>query len=196
MKQSKRKIAITGGIGSGKSTVAKFIAELGYPVFSCDETYAELLKDKKFLNILADRFGDILTEQGELDRGKLSAIVFSDGEKLKQLNELTHSKIFEVMFNKSEDLVGLVFYEVPLLFEEGNEKFFDDVIVVLRDLQLRVEDIKKRDNLSEEKIISRINNQYNYDIGDFAKYYVIHNNSNLNDLKCSVVQILDKLNNN
>jgi dephospho-CoA kinase len=196
MKQNKRKIAITGGIGSGKSTVAKIISDLGYPVFSCDETYAELLKDKNFLKILSERFGDILNDEGELDRNKLSQIVFSDTKKLKELNDLTHPKIFDEMFNKSKDLQSLVFYEVPLLFEEGNEKLFDDVIVVLRDLNKRVVDIKKRDNLSEDKILCRIKSQYNYEKADFAKYYVTHNNGDFNDLARSVVYILDKLNNN
>jgi dephospho-CoA kinase len=65
---------------------------------------------------------------------------------------------------------------------------------VLRDKNIRVEDIKKRDNLSKDKILNRINSQYNYDMSDFAEYYATHNNSTLADLQLEVERVLDKLN--
>jgi dephospho-CoA kinase len=187
------KIAITGGIGSGKSTIARIIKEKGYPVFSCDETYAQLVKDKNFLKILADEFGDIYDENGELDRGKLSHIVFSDNNKLERLNEITHPKIFEKMFEDAAKLNCLCFFEVPLLFEEGNQKLFDGVIVVCREKDKRIESVMHRDNISEEEVRKRINSQYNYDNSNFAEYYVIHNNSNINNLQMEIDGVLAKI---
>lgn len=192
MKQNK--IAITGGIGSGKSTVAKLIRERGYAVYSCDETYARLLSDENLLSEICAAFGNVLNGQGKLDRKRLSAIIFSDRKKLRKLNEITHPRIFRAMFDEAERDGGKIcFFEVPLLFDGGYEKLFDDVIVVLRDEKKRAESIRARDGLTENQINERIKSQFNYDICDFAKYYVIHNNRTLDELEASVDGILGKI---
>ena len=194
MKQSNIKIAVTGGIGSGKSTVCKIINSLGYPVYSCDEVYKLVLQDGQTVSELAKEFGEqILNCDGSLNRPALSAIVFGDEEKLKKLNKITHPKIFEKLFKISSNNEGVVFYEVPILFEGGYEKLFDSVLVVLRDRDKRINCVMSRDNLSEEEVVSRLNKQYNYDIENFAKYYVIHNDSNIDDLMRKVTTFLSKI---
>ncbi len=191
MKQSK-KIAICGGIGNGKSTVAEIIKSRGFSVFSCDEIYNNLLDSGYFNEIFLREFGDVFTD-GNVDRTKLSAIVFSDRNKLRQLTKITNEKIIENAIELMQNLGGIVFCEVPLLFENGYEKYFDGVIVVLRNKEDRINSVMKRSNLSREQVISRINSQINYDILDFAKYYVIHNNSNLAYLEYKTDKILDKI---
>lgn len=194
MKQNKIRIAVTGGIGSGKSTVCKIIHSLGYPVYSCDEVYKSVLRDGQTVAELVKEFGEqILNFDGSLNRPALSAIVFGDEEKLKNLNNITHPKIFKKLFEISADDKGVVFYEVPLLFEGGYEKLFDSVLVVLRDKKKRIDCVMKRDNLSEEEVISRLNKQYNYDIEHFAKYYVIHNDGNIDDLMREATNFLSKI---
>ncbi|MGN0824022.1 MAG: dephospho-CoA kinase [Candidatus Coproplasma sp.] len=193
MKQNKNKIAVTGGIGSGKSTVCKIISEAGYPVYSCDEVYKSVLQDRQTVNELEKKFGSqILNADGSLNRSALSAIVFNDEKKLDTLNKITHPKIFEKMFSISESDSGVVFYEVPLLFEGEYQNLFDDVLVVLRDRRQRIEWVTKRDGLKEEEVINRLNKQFNYDIADFAKYYVIHNDGNIDDLKAKIIKYLSK----
>ena len=128
MTQNNLKIAITGGIGSGKSTIGSIIAEQGYPVISCDEVYNQLLEEDYFIQILANEFGDILS-YGNLDRNKLADIVFSDRKKLQKLNDITHPIIMKSVF----DLMNkerVAFCEVPLLFESGYEKNLDRKSVV------------------------------------------------------------------
>lgn len=194
MKQNKIRIAVTGGIGSGKSTVCKIIKDLGYPVYSCDETYKKVLQDAGTVEKLAKQFGrEIIGEHGMLNRAVLSAMVFSDEEKLKKLNAITHPKIFEKMFADSEEDSGMIFYEVPLLFEGGYQNLFDEIIVVLRDKNERIKSVALRDNLREVEIVKRLNKQFDYDNNDFTQYYVIHNDSKINNMSDIIADILLKI---
>ena len=195
MKQSKLKVAVTGGIGSGKSTVCKVIKEKGYPVFSCDETYAELLNGGCFTQDLIKAFGSsVVDDNGNLNRCKLSEIVFNDGEKLNLLNSITHPKIFEKMFANAQNCEKeLCFFEVPVLFECGYENLFDKVIVVMREEEERIKAVMVRDNLPKEKVLSRLNKQYNYKNGDFKQYYAIHNSGKIDELAVKIDDLLVKI---
>lgn len=192
MKQNSLKFAITGGIGSGKSTVAEIIKRKGYAVFSCDEIYKELLLDAEFKAKLSLNFDGIISADGSLDRSKLSEIVFNDKSALKRLNALTHPAIIEEVFKKSSGQ-KISFTEVPLLFESGLEKYFDGIIVVLRDMDKRIDAVSARYKIDREKVILRIKSQFNYEICDFAKYYVIHNDGNFEDLKAKIKEVLEKI---
>lgn len=194
MKQSK--IAVTGGIGSGKSSACKIIKSLGYPVYSCDEVYSQIINDKGTVSELAVTFGkDIQNLDGSLNKTKLSGIVFNDKNKLEKLNSITHPKIFEIMFLLSAKEKGTVFYEVPLLFEGNYQNLFDGVIVLMRDEKTRIKSVAERDSISEEKVFLRINNQYNYNNCDFTKYYVIHNDGNFDELQYKIEDLLFKITN-
>ena len=193
MKQSK-KIAVTGGIGSGKSTVMKIIAGKGYPIFSCDEIYSQLTSDSDFLNILRHSFGDILNSDGTLDRKKLSEIVFNNPAKLAELDKITHPSIYKEMFRMADEAGGICFCEVPLLFESGAESLFDGVIIVMRNEEQRIKSVTARDKLPEQDVKKRISNQFDYNSADFAMYYVIHNNGDLSELGWQTEEIIKKIN--
>ena len=195
MKQSKLKVAITGGIGSGKSTACRFIKEEGYPVFSCDETYAKLFDSGVFTDEIVNEFGsDILDSLGRLSRSKLSEKVFCNDDNLQRLNKITHPKIFERMFLAAENFENdICFFEVPLLFEGGYEKLFDKVIVILRSDEARIESVMTRDNKSRDEVLLRINKQYNYKNNTFTQYYVTHNDGNLDKFHDSIKEILLKI---
>lgn len=193
MKQSK-KIAVTGGIGSGKSTVMKIIAGKGYPIFSCDEIYSQLTSDSDFLNILRHSFGDILNSDGTLDRKKLSEIVFNNPAKLAELDKITHPAIYKKMFRMADEAGGICFCEVPLLFESGAESLFDGVIIVMRNEEQRIKSVTARDKLPEQDVKKRISNQFDYNSADFAMYYVIHNNGDLSELEWQTEEIIKKIN--
>lgn len=192
MRQNNIKIAITGGICSGKSTVAKFIEEQGYPVISCDKIYADLLSDTNFVDILAAKFGDIKNSDGTLNKKKLADIVFNDASKLKELNEITHPKIMQKAIEQMSG-EGIFFCEVPLLFEGGFEKLFDGIVVVLRKKEDRVKELTLRSKIDEKQALLRINSQFDYENNDFIKYYVIHNDANLQILREKVYTILNEI---
>ena len=133
-------IAITGGIGAGKSTAITAIKQMGYQVISADDTYAELLKDLEFVQGVY-RAVEITSDKVELDRNLVSTAVFNSPQKLKALNDFTHAKIYKAMFEKSEGY-EVVFHEVPLLFESGYQAKYDKVIVIMRDINARIQSVK------------------------------------------------------
>lgn len=192
MRQSNLKVAITGGIGSGKSTACKIIKKAGYPVFSCDETYAKLFDDGYFTGQFVTSFGDgILDADGNPSRKKISEIVFGDEEKLKLLNEITHPIIFKKMFEEAENVERKIcFYEVPLLFEGGYQSLFDNVVVILREEEERIKSVMGRDKISEEEVLARINKQHKYDFSDIAKYYVIYNSGTFDEFEVKIHELL------
>ena len=192
MTQSNLKIAITGGIGSGKTEVCSYIRSAGFPVFSCDEIYAELLNKGIFDSDLKKCFGEHIFEDGKLNKNKLAGIVFENQEELEKLNKLTHNKILDCAFEKMK-AYKLSFLEVPLLFENGFEELFDDIIVVLRSTEDRIQSIVKRSRISTEEAILRIKSQFNYDNCSFTKYYVIHNDLNLKHLGECVENVLKNI---
>lgn len=191
-KQNSFKVAVTGGIGSGKTAVCEILKKHGQFVVSCDGIYAELLREKEFLRDMANNFEGVISPDGTLDKTKLSAIVFSDTRQLEKLNSLTHTKIMERAFALCEGK-KIAFCEVPLLFENGFETLFDAVIVVLRKKEDRISSVEKRSGLSEKEVLLRINSQYNYEKGDFANYYVTHNTGTFEDLERETTAILKKI---
>ena len=155
-------VAITGGIGSGKSTVASLIKERGFPVFSCDEINRELLSQKDYFKTLTELFPDTV-EGGIFQKSKLASRIFSDPAALKKLNEFSHPVIMKKLKENMEKAQAtLVFAEVPLLLEEGYEKEFDAVLIVFRDEKTRIDSVSARDGVSPENVLARIHNQYDY----------------------------------
>lgn len=195
MKQNKLKVAITGGIGSGKTTACEIIKQAGYPVFSCDKTYAKLFDSGYFNEKLVALFGkEILGIDGKPSRKKISEIAFCDEKKLQRLNEITHPAIFEKMFEDAQKVKSDVcFFEVPLLFEGGYQNLFDKVVVILREEEERIKSVMERDKISKEEIIARIERQYDYIINDIAQYYVIHNDGHLGEFCGKINDLLLKI---
>lgn len=196
MKKTKR-IAVTGGIGSGKSTVINIIARFGYETIDLDEVYSELLENEEFVLGICETIGvKPLIEKGKatLDRAAVSKKVFGDKTLLKKLDSFTHERIIAAAFAKAENSGGgLVFFEVPLLFESGLEKSFDEVIVVKRALSERLKSAAKRDGVSVSDIEMRAKNQFDYDNNDLSLHIVIMNDGDVESLKEKVRKVLSEL---
>lgn len=159
----KKKIAITGGIGSGKSTVSNILRDKGYPVYSCDEIYKELINSKTYIKEIEKVF-PVVVKQGEIDKKSLAEIIFTNEQERIRLNKIAHPLIMQTLFermNKTER--EIVFAEVPLLLEGNFENLFDQTIVVLRNLEDRLKAVCERDGVSLEKTTERINAQFDYD---------------------------------
>lgn len=193
MKQNKIYVAVTGGIGSGKSTVIGMIRKMGYPVFSADEISRTIYADPRIQEKIKRRFPECISEGG-IDRAKLSGIVFSDKDRLEMLNSITHPAIMENLFLEMEKSTSvLVFAEVPLLFEEGYERRFDQVIVVLRDRESRIASVQVRDGLSKEEVVARIKNQFDYEKNKIIAHTLIYNDGDLNALYQKVERAINEI---
>ena len=155
------KIAITGGIGSGKSAVCRILKERGYPVFSCDEINRTLLSEKSYLDGLCALFPACVKDE-KLNKTALSALVFSDKEVLKTLNAYAHPRIAERLRRDMEGAEKTCFAEVPLLFESGMTKQFDGAIVILRNKEERIRAVVARDGLTAERAEARMKQQFDY----------------------------------
>ena len=159
----KKKIAITGGIGSGKSTVSNILRDKGYPVYSCDEIYKELINSKAYIKEIEKAFPGVV-KQGEIDKKSLAEIIFTNEQERIRLNKIAHPLVMQTLFermNKTER--EIVFAEVPLLLEGNFENLFDQTIVVLRNLEDRIHSVCARDGISPKKAMERLNAQFDYD---------------------------------
>ena len=158
-------IAITGGIGSGKSTALKIINKLGYKSFNADLTYKQLLDNDDFvIKVSSEMEVPPLYENGKLkiDRKGISEKVFNDKTWLAKLNSITHPAIMNEMLTHAKKEEGLVFCEVPLLFEGGFENLFDYVFIITRSIENRIKSVSIRDGKSPEEVERILKNQFDY----------------------------------
>jgi dephospho-CoA kinase len=156
-----RVLGLTGGIGSGKSTVASIFEELGAEVIDADLLAREIVEPgQPALADIVQSFGaDILRPDGQLDREKLAAIVFSDAAALGRLNAITHPRIHERMQAEVEarrPRAGLLILDIPLLFESARRDMVERVIVAWVDPQTQLDRLRERDRVTETEARRRI----------------------------------------
>lgn len=206
VKRKYLKIAVTGGIGSGKSTVCEILREEGYSVFSCDAIYARMIASKEFAMALEILFPGV-TSGGKIDKKKLSSVVFSgDGYALSKLNAFTHPLIMQNLFAETDKSVEsakalktgkVVFAEVPLLFEEGYESLFDYVIVVERSEAERIKSVVVRDGCDEKAVRNRMSAQFDYAKADCFEgkenVFVLRNDCKKNELRERIDRLIENL---
>lgn len=193
MRQNKRFIAITGGIGSGKSTVADLLKERGFSVFSADVAGRSVYEDKEVFAAVQKLFPQCAAN-GKIDRKSLAQAVFSDENKLRALDSITHPAIMKILFKQMESAAcDTVFAEVPLLFESGLENDFDSVIVVMRDRAARLKAAAARDGVSENDIRARMKNQFDYEKNPITGHTVIYNDADIPALEKQLDRVLHDL---
>ena len=172
------KIGLTGGIGSGKSTVAKIFETLGIPVYYADAEAKRLMNSSETLKkVIRQNFGEATYENDQLNRKYLAGIVFNDPEKLELLNALIHP----VTINDAEQWMQqqsapYSIKEAALLFESGAAENLDLIVGVYAPQALRIKRVMKRDGLTADEIMKRINRQVNEEMKMKLCDFVITNN--------------------
>ncbi|MCM1065976.1 MAG: dephospho-CoA kinase [Muribaculaceae bacterium] len=154
-------IALTGGIGAGKSVVARILRDIGYPVFDCDsEAKALMDADEALKARLAAEIAEEVIVDGAIDRPALSAIVFADAEKLATLNAIVHRAVIDRLIEWAGSSGRRpVFVETAILYQSGLDRYVDAEWHVTAPLEERIRRVMARNGLSREQIMARIRSQ-------------------------------------
>ena len=186
------KVGLTGGIGSGKTTVAKIFKQFGVPVYFSDDRAKYLMLNNKFLReSLISLFGDKVIINGCLNRSYIASKVFSNPKELIELNALVHpfvQKDFDVWSDSQTS--NYVLKEAAILFETGADKLLDKVVIVESPEDLKVSRIMFRDELTEDEVFKRMSKQWPDSQKRTNADYIIQN-----DEKCSLIYQILKLHN-
>jgi dephospho-CoA kinase len=173
------KIGITGGIGSGKSTVCKVFELLGVPVYYADNAAKELLEnDSDVKDKIVTVFGrEALDEKNAIDKKRLAAIVFNDKPKLEQLNAIVHPAVANNFnaWQKQNYTAPYLVKEAAILFESGAYKGVDRVITVVAPLEIKIARVMQRDKVDREQVEQRIKSQLSDEEKIERSQYVIYN---------------------
>ena len=196
-------VGLTGGIGTGKSTVSRKLRERGYPVIDLDVISREVIKYPEVIDELVRNFGnEILENQNNtsgkksISRNKLRQTVFKEEKKVSVLNSIMHPPIVEEMRRQIEELrksYKTVFVEVQLLFEAKLEKEFDIIVLVYADKKTQLERVLKRDGRKEEEVQQIINAQMDMTEKRRLSNYIIENNGDSEMLDLEIEKFIKKL---
>lgn len=173
-----KKIAITGGIGSGKSVVARILNAMGYECFDCD-LEAKLIMDssQEIMRLLTSDIHPKAVENGRINRKIISETVFADADKLNRLNAIVHGAVKdEIKRRVAMSTSNPYFIETAILYESGIDRMVDEVWVVDADTDTRIERVMSRNALSREEVMARINSQNLTHDRVHPIVKVIHNN--------------------
>lgn len=173
-------IGLTGGIGSGKTTVSRLFHLLGVPIYIADERAKKLFTNNpEVQKKVIDQFGSESIKNGEVNRSYLANITFNNKEKLTQLNAIIHpavAKDFSAWV--SNQTAEYVIKEAAILFESGSDATCDKVIVVVAPDETRIDRVMQRDELNKEAVMARMRNQWSQEKKiEFSDFVIINDNS-------------------
>lgn len=190
-------IGLTGGIGTGKTTVANYFASKGVPVYIADNAAKKIMNTKEVIQEVQAIFSEnVIQENGKLNRNHIRELVFTDKNKLQQLNSIVHPRVkidFENWLLENKE-APFVIKEVAILFETSGQNYCDATILVIAPLETRIQRILDRDNITKETIVDIINNQLPEEEKIRLATYVIEN-KNRDKTHKTIDILINKLNN-
>lgn len=193
-------IGLTGGIGTGKSTVSDYLRKKGCIILDADDISRKMTEaGMPALSIIQNVFGDeVINSDGSLNRHKLGDIVFNNRDKLQKLQQIITTEVVDNINRnlsqlQSEHCDKIVVIDAPLLFECGMENIADENWLVISEMSVRIKRVKERDNLSEEQIIARINNQMSQEDKEKLSDYILDNSGSLQQLYEQIDDNLERL---
>ena len=191
-------IGLTGGIGSGKSTVASYIASKGIPVYIADDEAKKIMELPEVILEVQQLFDEnVLLENKQLNRTKIAEIVFKNPQKLQELNAIIHPKVKQHFINwlKQYEDFSFVVKEVAILFETGGDASCDKIILVTAPEEVRIQRVMQRDKTNSINVKNRIKNQLS-DKEKKAKSDFVIENIDMNNTMKQVDKVLKILNEN
>ena len=195
--RKKIKVAVTGNIGSGKSTFTKFLFEAGYPVILADDISKEILAgDPEVRKEVVNEFGAESFLGNKINKRYIADNIFSDPKKLKKINSILHPRVrkridyLSLEYFKTNDIV---FVEAALIFESKIEKMYDYVVLITADKNLRMKRSTVTKKISEEDFIKRDNNQLKEDLKKKKADFTFINNGSKDELKDKAILLANLL---
>ncbi len=194
------RVGLTGSISVGKSFVCELFREQGCEVLDSDRTAREVVEpNQKGLHLIVEHFGaGVLTSDGQLDRNKLGAIVFSNSEQLQLLNELLHPLIQERQDKwlrgkelENPDVIAII--DAALLIESGGYKRFDKIVVVWCDNQVQLERLIERDGIDRETALKKINSQLSQEEKKSYADFLIDTSGGFEETSQNTKAVFDRL---
>lgn len=188
-------VGLTGGIGSGKSTVAKWFSDKGIPVYYADLKAKRLMNEsQEICSGLIQLFGKDAYVNNELNRKFISSKVFDNKDLLEKLNQIVHPAVFQDFQNWiTSQNAPFVVKEAAILFESGSYKDCDYIVSVIADEEIRIQRVMERDGISSEQVLSRIKNQWTDELRKINSDFIIRNNDGLDELKEEFEEVYNKL---
>ena len=170
-------IGLTGGIGSGKTTIANYFKTLGIPVYIADDEARKITDNPEILKEIETLFGNSVFDDNQLNRQKVARIVFDDPKKLQQLNAIIHPAVKKHFENWLKQHLNepFVIKETAILFESGSYKDCDIIITVIVPFEIRIKRVMERDKISREAVLKRIKQQWSDDQKIEKSTYIIVN---------------------
>ncbi len=189
-------VGLTGGIGSGKSTVAKLFEQLDIAVYYTDNEAKKLMLNSKYIRKkLIEKFGEKVYHNQQLNKTFLANLIFTKKENLDFVNSIVHPKVnqhFKKWVKKKEKVATYVIQENAILFENGSDKYCDYIIAVIAPEEERINRVVKRDRTTRQKVKERIDNQWSDEIKAQKSNFIIHN-IELKKTKAAVLKIYKNL---
>jgi len=189
-------IGLTGGIGSGKTTVSKLLVKNGIPVYDSDSNAKLLMNSSNEIKkLIINHFGKLSYTNNKLNNKYISKIIFNNPVEMNRINSLIHPFVHD-NFNKWKNNFSskYVIFESAIIFETGSYEKFDFNILVLSDIEKRIKRVIKRDFSSEDDVLTRIKSQWIDDKKIPFADYVIKNNKSFKSLENNVLMMIDALN--
>lgn len=190
-----RIIGLTGGIGSGKSTVAGFFRELGVPVYIADDEAKKLMDTPEMIKKIQSVFEENISEDNKLDKKKIAEIVFSAPQQLEKLNSIVHPVVRNHFLSwvEAHNHESFVIKEAAILFESGSYRDCDKIILVTAPEEIRIKRVMNRDNVTKEQVLERIANQWSDEKKIPLSDYIVQN-TDIEEVRKKVSEILKELN--
>ena len=194
------KVGLTGGIGSGKSSVSELFSKWGAYIFDADSVAKEILTNNETAQgeIIAEFGTDVLDGSGNIDKQKLARVAFQDENHQLRLNTIIHPYVFTEIDSKFDIILSNKKHEIfvvdaALIYESGADTHMDYIIVVTSHLRLRTQRVMERGGLTREEFLSRLDLQWPDEDKVHMADFVIHNNGTENDLLEESQKVFDRL---
>lgn len=185
-------LGLTGGIGTGKSTVANIFRQKGIHIICADEIAKEIINHKKIQSQILEVFGNLVFTGDKLDRKKMREQIFKDTGSVRRLNDITHPAIIDKIQKEIRKKIRnkILIVDIPLLFEGNYEFLVDKILLISSSREIQIERTAKRDSVSEENVLNIINNQMSLEDKKRRSHYIIENNGTLEELIKKVEKLI------